>query len=189
MSRRGLLVGALLLATSVAGCGTLAGADGRDHYPAVELAAVPFFPQEDFQCGPAALATVLAASGDATTPQALAPQSYLPQRRDRICPFIAPWYPRFEAILQNSTVLTRQSPLFPAIAAHLLQRDPAVLALFDGNPFPGRPPAMVRMSVYRLWFADWEEHRRTGEFWHKEYKGDYAPLMLVNGRGEIMEAE
>jgi len=34
-----------------------------------ELREVPFFPQEEFQCGPAALATVLAASGVKVTPE------------------------------------------------------------------------------------------------------------------------
>ncbi len=49
--------------------------------PPVELTAVPFFPQEDFQCGPAALATVLNWSGVSVTPEALAPQVYLPERQ------------------------------------------------------------------------------------------------------------
>lgn len=47
----------------------------------IELASVPFHPQEDFQCGPAALATVLAASGVSASPSALAPRTYLPQRK------------------------------------------------------------------------------------------------------------
>ncbi len=47
----------------------------------VELAAVSFFPQEAYQCGPAALATVLNWSGAKTTPEALAPQVYLPARQ------------------------------------------------------------------------------------------------------------
>ena len=47
----------------------------------VELASVPFHPQEDFQCGPAALATVLGASGVAIEPAALAPQTYTPRRK------------------------------------------------------------------------------------------------------------
>jgi hypothetical protein len=46
----------------------------------VELAAVPFFPQEEYQCGPAALATVLNWSGVSVTPAELAPQMYLPER-------------------------------------------------------------------------------------------------------------
>lgn len=47
----------------------------------VELSEVPFFPQEAYQCGPAALATVLNWSGVAVTPEALTPQVYLPERK------------------------------------------------------------------------------------------------------------
>lgn len=49
--------------------------------PGAELGGVPFFPQEDYQCGPAALATVLGHAGVRTTPGELAPQVYLPVRR------------------------------------------------------------------------------------------------------------
>jgi hypothetical protein len=41
---------------------------------------VPFFPQEEHQCGPAALATILVASGIDTSPAELVPQVYLPER-------------------------------------------------------------------------------------------------------------
>jgi hypothetical protein len=47
----------------------------------VELAAVPFFPQAEYQCGPAALATLLVSAGVSTTPDALVPQVYLPARK------------------------------------------------------------------------------------------------------------
>ena len=46
-----------------------------------ELEAVPFFPQQDFQCGPAALATVLAFRGAPVTPDDLVKRVYLPERR------------------------------------------------------------------------------------------------------------
>lgn len=52
----------------------------------VELAGVPFFPQQDYQCGPAALATVLNVAGVAVTPEQLAPQLYLPDRRGSLQP-------------------------------------------------------------------------------------------------------
>ena len=47
----------------------------------VELTAVPFFPQADYQCGPAALATVLSHSGVEVTPEPLVSQVYLPSRQ------------------------------------------------------------------------------------------------------------
>lgn len=47
----------------------------------VELTAVPFFPQVEYQCGPAALATVLSYSGVKITPEPLVNQVYLPSRQ------------------------------------------------------------------------------------------------------------
>lgn len=47
----------------------------------VELDATPFFPQLEHQCGPAALATVLGASGVAATPAELTSLVYLPGRK------------------------------------------------------------------------------------------------------------
>lgn len=46
----------------------------------VELADTPFFPQEEFQCGPAALATALSAAGLPARPDELADQVFLPAR-------------------------------------------------------------------------------------------------------------
>ncbi len=53
-------------------------ADVAEH---AEIDATPFFPQQDHQCGPAALATVLAFGGAPVTPQDLVPAVYLPERR------------------------------------------------------------------------------------------------------------
>jgi tetratricopeptide (TPR) repeat protein len=49
--------------------------------PAFELERVPFFPQARYQCGPAALATMLVHSGVEVTPDDLVPEVYLPERR------------------------------------------------------------------------------------------------------------
>ena len=46
----------------------------------LELLDTPFFPQEDYQCGPAALATVLVASDVSVTPDELTSKVYLPKR-------------------------------------------------------------------------------------------------------------
>ena len=81
------LAGALLVAL-VAGCAQLVPQTMalRTGWPegvaqTVELSTVPFFPQEDYQCGPAALATVLTHSGVAVTPEPLVSQVFLPARQ------------------------------------------------------------------------------------------------------------
>ncbi|MFA5371687.1 MAG: PA2778 family cysteine peptidase [Sideroxydans sp.] len=80
-----LLAGVLLLL--VGGCSstlqTRAVLDAPpDQIPrSIELGSVPFFPQEDYQCGPAALAMVLNAAGVVTDPDVLQPEVYLPQRQ------------------------------------------------------------------------------------------------------------
>ena len=78
----GLFFSILLLA---AGCTTLQTDRIRataNAFPRpVELTTVPFFPQEEYQCGPAALATVLNWTGVSVTPDQLAQQVYLPERQ------------------------------------------------------------------------------------------------------------
>ena len=54
---------------------------GAENLPRrAELAAVPFFPQETYQCGPASLAMVANYAGVAASPEALTAQTYLPAR-------------------------------------------------------------------------------------------------------------
>ena len=45
------------------------------------VSQVPFFPQDEYQCGPSALATVLGASKMDVTPEALVPLVYVPERQ------------------------------------------------------------------------------------------------------------
>ena len=47
----------------------------------LELTEVPFFPQQDYQCGPASLAEVLRYSGIDTDPEALRPRLYIPGKQ------------------------------------------------------------------------------------------------------------
>lgn len=82
---RWLLAAAVLV---LAGCGTLIPQTVglRTDWPAgvprqVELAQVPFHPQDEYQCGPAALATAMNFSGARVTPEALVSEVWLPSRK------------------------------------------------------------------------------------------------------------
>jgi len=48
--------------------------------PRVELDSVPFFPQKDYQCGPASLATAMSVAGIGVVPDDLVSAVYLPNR-------------------------------------------------------------------------------------------------------------
>ena len=84
-ARRFTLWAAVLL---LAGCGSLIPqtvglrTDWPEGVPRqMELTQVPFFPQEEYQCGPAALATAMNFSGTSVSPEALVPEVWLPSRR------------------------------------------------------------------------------------------------------------
>lgn len=78
---RGLAAAIVLCSLVACGGATLTrvvGADAR--LPAaIELDSTPFFPQVEYQCGPAALATVLVASGVAVTPDDLVTKVFVPK--------------------------------------------------------------------------------------------------------------
>ncbi len=77
--RSGIFV---VLSVVVAGCATHPVWDElRESAAAPELADVPFFAQDAYQCGPAALATVLADGGVEVTPDELVSRIYVPDRR------------------------------------------------------------------------------------------------------------
>src|SRR3990172_11921389 len=84
---RAAIVGVLLIAVS--GCASRLWpqtAALREALPQglperVELTEVPFFAQTEYQCGPAALATLLVSSGVKVKPDDLVSQVYLPERK------------------------------------------------------------------------------------------------------------
>src|SRR5262249_30752487 len=83
----GLFLCSALAALTLSGCislpqtGELSGHAPPGLPPRVDLENVPFFAQNDFMCGPAALAMVINAAGRQVTMESLEPQVYLPGRK------------------------------------------------------------------------------------------------------------
>ena len=111
---------------------------------------------------------------------------YMPQREDRLSPFLAPWFARFEATVEISGWVGKKSPLMPAVAAHLLACDADVVGLFQRDPFPDTPPTLLRMRGYRLAFTDRATQQRTGNYWHKEPAGNYLPMLMLDETGQVV---
>ena len=82
-----LTAGVFVCALALGGCAALfpQTAALRDSPPQlterVELSETPFFAQDEYQCGPAVLATALVHAGVEVTPEALVAQVYVPARR------------------------------------------------------------------------------------------------------------
>jgi predicted double-glycine peptidase len=88
LARRAARLAALATLVLAAGCAQMVPQTValRTGWPggvpqSTEIAQVPFFPQDEYQCGPAALATVLAYTGVPVTAEALVDQVWLPGRR------------------------------------------------------------------------------------------------------------
>lgn len=108
----GVFVGALL-----AGCATPQVSEVLRDWPhelpaRSELQQVPFFPQEDYECGPAALAMAASAAGVPVAPEQLVAQVYVPGRKGSLQPEMLaagrrqgllayPLAPRLEAVLRE----------------------------------------------------------------------------------------
>lgn len=73
-----LLAGALFFMSVLSGCATLPPPPATE---SVQLANVPAFAQDELQCGPASLASVLSASGVPETPETLKPDLFIPARK------------------------------------------------------------------------------------------------------------
>lgn len=115
------------------------------------------------------------------------PLRHLPQRPEARPEFIAPYFPRFDSTLHLASLRGPKPSVILPTAAHLLALDPKVLALFEHNPFPDRPPTVIRMRRYRFTFTDPTTLDRTGRYWTKEFAGDYQPAMFIDEKGNIAQ--
>ena len=104
----------------------------------VELESTPFFPQQDYQCGPAALATVLVASGAQVSPDELVAEVYLPGRKGSLqAELIA-------ATRSRGRLPYVLPPAFDDLLAQLAAGHPVlVLQKTGAGPWPGWHYAVV----------------------------------------------
>jgi tetratricopeptide (TPR) repeat protein len=95
----------------------------------VELEDTPFFAQTQHQCGPAALATVLGASGVMVTPEEISPLVYLPGRRGSL------QIEMQAAPRQYARIGYRIEPELDAIVAEVTAGRPVLVLHNYGLPF------------------------------------------------------
>lgn len=129
----GVFVFVLVLLT---GCATPQIAELERHWPddlpaRVELSQVPFFPQEDFECGPAALAMVAGAAGVQVLPETLVEQVYVPGRKGAL------QQEMLAATRRQGLLAYRLSPRIEAMLREVAAGNPVLV--FQNLAFPVYP--------------------------------------------------
>jgi lipase maturation factor 1 len=118
------------------------------------------------------------------------PFRYKPQDPGAAPGIYAPYQPRFDWNLWFASLGDWQGyPFVVHTEQQLLLNNPDVLALFKGNPFPGRPPAQVRAVLWQYWFTDIATKRQNGQWWRREMLGLYAPTLEREPDGRIIAVE
>jgi hypothetical protein len=103
------------------------------------------------------------------------PFRYKPQDPTSPPGIYAPYQPRLEWNLWFASLGPwTATPWVVSTQARLLTAEPSVLALFARNPFATAPPTAVRSVIWRYWFTDFAERRRTQRWWNRELLGLYA---------------
>jgi hypothetical protein len=87
---------------------------------------------------------------------------------------VAPYQPRLDWQMWFAALSGYRGALWSGnFLVRLLQGSPDVLALLSQNPFPNAPPKYVRALLFDYRFTNWDERRRTGDWWKREWRGYY----------------
>jgi len=134
-----LQAGAFLLVLALSGCATPPQtrqlfADIPNDLPAsIELTDTPFFPQQQYQCGPAALATVLSAHSVEVTPEKLVDEVYVPALQG--------------SLPEEMTATARRYRMLAYPLPHSLTS--LLTEVAHGNP------VLVMQNLGNAWFENW----------------------------------
>lgn len=137
-------------------------ANPSSHPVHVELAEVSFFPQTEHQCGPAALATVLAHAGVTVTPEQLTPQVYLPGREGSLA------VEMIVATRRHDRVAYRIAPTLAAALDHVAAGRPVLI-------LQNRGLAMAPLWHYAV-LVGFDLHRREVVLRSGELRREILPI-------------
>jgi hypothetical protein len=95
-------------------------------------------------------------------------------------PQYAPYHLRLDWLLWFAAFSSpRYHEWFMPLLGRILEGDRPTLALLGRNPFPDRPPAVVRARLWLYRFTSPDERRRTGAWWERTFVREYAPAVSL----------
>jgi Lipase maturation factor len=105
----------------------------------------------------------------------------------RMPPQVAPYHLRLDWLMWFAAMgPPERYPWVFELAVRLLQGDRATLRLLRRNPFPDRPPALVRARLFRYRFTTRDERRETGAWWSRTPVAEYLPPLGLDQKGELV---
>jgi hypothetical protein len=94
---------------------------------------------------------------------------------------VAPYQPRLDWQMWFAALSTyRENPWLINFITCLLQGSKDVLGLIKTNPFP-HPPRFIRIHLYQYHFSPFALRGKTGQWWTREFKGLYMPVVSKKG--------
>ena len=144
----------------------------------VELHQVPFFPQDEYQCGPAALATALVAAGAKVTPEELVPQVYIPERKGSL------QVEMLAAARRHGMVSYQLAPKFDDLLREIAAGNPVVILQNLGfrNGWHYAVAVGYDYDNAKLILRSGETERATMRFWTYEFtwmRGGYWAMVAL----------
>jgi tetratricopeptide (TPR) repeat protein len=145
----------------------------------IDIASVPFFPQLDYQCGPAALATVLNYTQVNVTPEALVDQVWLPSRKGSL------QVEMLAAARQNGRVSYRLAPSYSDLLREVAAGNPVIVLQDVGPMFTQWHYAVVNAFDYdsgTIYLRSGTEPRKAMSFTAFErswLKGQYWAMVVT----------
>ena len=99
---------------------------------------------------------------------------YKPDALDKTPALIIPHQPRLDWMIWFvPTQNPRMDLWFDRFLWQLYRNQPQVTKLLKHNPFESSPPSYLRVQAYRYRFTAPDERRQTGNWWKREYLGQF----------------
>jgi hypothetical protein len=106
-----------------------------------------------------------------------------PKRRP---PQIAPYHLRLDWLMWFAAMgPPERYPWAVELVQRLLEGDAPTLKLLRHNPFPDRPPDVVRARLYHYRFTSRAERRETGAWWLRTPVALWLPPLALDASGAL----
>jgi hypothetical protein len=105
---------------------------------------------------------------------------YKPGPANRRPAWVEPYQPRLDWQMWFASLSSvRENPWFLRMMAGLLHGSKPINALFAQTPLGGATPKYLRATIYQYHFTTWSERQKTGDYWTRELKGLYFPVVSL----------